>query len=178
MGRSAAVGRTNGSIMRGVPLGVYYPPLRVRTPSLLCSWITHRNPVAGECSTFINLMISHLCRGAEKQGAFQKALDSCENPELHHIMAGYDLHPLTPSMDAVWTTHCAVRIVLESQDYYDALITAVNLGGDADTIGAVSGALAGAVWGLGSIPQDWLLSLIDLPALRLLAQELVTVAYD
>jgi len=35
-------------------------------------------------------------------------------------------------------------------------IFAVNLGGDADTNGAVAGALAGARFGAGGIPQRWL----------------------
>lgn len=37
-----------------------------------------------------------------------------------------------------------------------ALIAAVNLGGDSDTIGAVCGQLAGAKYGLSGIPERWL----------------------
>jgi ADP-ribosyl-[dinitrogen reductase] hydrolase len=36
------------------------------------------------------------------------------------------------------------------------VVFAVNLGGDADTNGAVAGALAGARFGAGGIPQRWL----------------------
>ena len=36
---------------------------------------------------------------------------------------------------------------------------AVNLGGDADTVGAVYGQLAGAHYGLGAIPGRWLRAL-------------------
>jgi ADP-ribosyl-[dinitrogen reductase] hydrolase len=36
-----------------------------------------------------------------------------------------------------------------------AILSAVNLGGDADTVGACTGALAGAYWGLGAIPLRW-----------------------
>jgi len=32
----------------------------------------------------------------------------------------------------------------------------VNEGGDADTTGAIAGMLAGATYGLESLPQDWL----------------------
>ena len=172
------IGRTNGSIMRGLPLGIFFPPPAVREPSLACSRITHRRVVAGECSAFVNTMISFLCRGAQKEDAFHAALIGCESPELHQILEQYDRYPLTPSMDAVWTTHCAVRILLESTNFTDALVMAVNLGGDADTIGAVSGALAGAAWGLDAIPSDWLISLQDYCGLRAIAQDLVRVAYD
>ena len=37
-----------------------------------------------------------------------------------------------------------------------AIVEAVNLGGDADTVGAVCGALAGAYYGKEAIPLRWL----------------------
>ena len=36
-----------------------------------------------------------------------------------------------------------------------ALLSAVNLGGDADTVGACTGALAGAYWGISALPLRW-----------------------
>ncbi|MDD1677299.1 MAG: ADP-ribosylglycohydrolase family protein [Methanomicrobiales archaeon] len=176
--KETETGRTNGSIMRGLPLGIFFPPGEVREPSLACSRITHPHAVAGECSAFVNTMISFLCRGARKEEAYRNALTRCESAELRPILEQYEHYPLTPSMDAVWTTHCAVRILLESADFTDALITAVNLGGDADTIGSVSGALAGAAWGVDAIPSDWLVCLQDHCDLRSLARDLVKVAYD
>ena len=38
----------------------------------------------------------------------------------------------------------------------DVVMAAVNSGGDTDTIGAMAGAVAGAFWGVGSIPKKWL----------------------
>jgi ADP-ribosyl-[dinitrogen reductase] hydrolase len=37
----------------------------------------------------------------------------------------------------------------------EAIVDAVNLGGDADTTAAVAGALSGAHWGEKSIPERW-----------------------
>lgn len=42
-----------------------------------------------------------------------------------------------------------------TDNFKDALIKAVNLAGDADTIGAVVGQIAGAYYGLNSIPDNW-----------------------
>ncbi len=39
--------------------------------------------------------------------------------------------------------------------FEDGLIAAVNLGGDADSIGAVYGQLAGAYYGFSAIPRRW-----------------------
>ncbi|ANB05883.1 hypothetical protein SAM40697_1923 [Streptomyces ambofaciens] len=40
-------------------------------------------------------------------------------------------------------------------DFTDAVLTAVNMGRDADTTAAVAGALAGATRGVGAIPAEW-----------------------
>jgi ADP-ribosyl-[dinitrogen reductase] hydrolase len=50
---------------------------------------------------------------------------------------------------ALWACH-------DTQDYWEAVLQAVNLGDDADTTGAVCGQLAGAYWGESGIPQEWL----------------------
>jgi len=47
-----------------------------------------------------------------------------------------------------------------SEDFETALITAVNLADDADTVGAVTGQIAGAAWGEASIPSRWLNRLV------------------
>ena len=45
--------------------------------------------------------------------------------------------------------------------FEDAIIGAVNDGGDADTIAAVAGSLAGAKFGFEAIPKSWLDQLDD-----------------
>ena len=42
-----------------------------------------------------------------------------------------------------------------SHSFEEAVVYAVNLGGDTDTIGAITGAIAGAYHGVASIPQRW-----------------------
>ena len=44
---------------------------------------------------------------------------------------------------------------LRTESLEEAVVTAVNLGGDTDTIGAVAGALAGAHYGAEAIPARW-----------------------
>ncbi len=47
---------------------------------------------------------------------------------------------------------CALR----TDNFRDALLLAVNLGDDADTVGAVTGQVAGAMYGYDAIPTEWL----------------------
>jgi poly(ADP-ribose) glycohydrolase ARH3 len=45
---------------------------------------------------------------------------------------------------------------LYTDNFRDAVVTAVSLGGDTDTIGAMTGAVAGAYYGYQQIPMEWL----------------------
>lgn len=54
------------------------------------------------------------------------------------------------------TLEAALWCFLTTDNYKDAVLKAVNLGEDTDTSGAVTGALAGLAYGLGSIPREWL----------------------
>lgn len=60
--------------------------------------------------------------------------------------SGYVVHTLEAALWAVGTT----------TTFEQALILAVNLGDDADTVGAVTGQLAGALYGASAIPELWL----------------------
>ena len=44
----------------------------------------------------------------------------------------------------------------EPQSFEDAVAFAVNLGGESDSIGAMTGAIAGAYHGAAAIPERWL----------------------
>ena len=54
------------------------------------------------------------------------------------------------------TLACALWALSESETFEEGLLLAVNLGGDADTVGAVYGQIAGAVYGMRSVPRRWL----------------------
>jgi ADP-ribosyl-[dinitrogen reductase] hydrolase len=50
----------------------------------------------------------------------------------------------------------ALWAVARTATFEDAVLTAANLGGDADTTAAITGQLAGALYGESAIPQQWL----------------------
>ena len=54
------------------------------------------------------------------------------------------------------TLQAAMWAVANTSSFEDAVIQAVNLGDDADTVGAVTGQFAGAVYGESGIPDRWL----------------------
>lgn len=71
----------------------------------------------------------------------------CELPEHKIESSGYVIHTLEAS---IWC-------ILRTSSYKDAVLLAVNLGDDSDTTGAVvGGGLAGLLYGLKAIPEEWL----------------------
>ena len=60
--------------------------------------------------------------------------------------SGYVLHTLEAS---IWC-------LLTTGNYKEAILKAVNLGEDTDTTGAVTGGLAGLLYGHENIPEDWI----------------------
>lgn len=54
------------------------------------------------------------------------------------------------------TLEAVIWVILNTQNYKEAVLKAVNLGDDTDTIGALVGGIAGIVYGNDSIPKEWI----------------------
>ena len=54
------------------------------------------------------------------------------------------------------TLEASLWCFLNNNSYTDTVLTAVNLGGDTDTTGAVAGGLAGIYYGYENIPGNWI----------------------
>jgi len=70
----------------------------------------------------------------------------------------------------IYTLEASIWCILTTSNYKEAVLKAVNLGGDTDTTAAVAGGLAGLIYGLESIPKDWLEVLARKTDLEELAQ--------
>ena len=84
--------------------------------------------------------------------------------------------PLDPPAVATgWvvdTLHAAHWALGQAGDFAGCLLAAVNLGGDADTVGAVTGQLAGRLFGYEGIPEAWRAQLWDHDEILVLADRL------
>ncbi|MGN0469369.1 MAG: ADP-ribosylglycohydrolase family protein [Acutalibacteraceae bacterium] len=54
------------------------------------------------------------------------------------------------------TLEAAIWCLLTTDNYSECVLKAVNLGDDTDTVAAVAGGMAGALYGYASIPKEWL----------------------
>jgi ADP-ribosyl-[dinitrogen reductase] hydrolase len=77
--------------------------------------------------------------------------------------SGYVIHSLEA---AIW---CVAR----TADFRSAVLLAANLGDDADTVAAITGQLAGALYGASAIPQPWLEKLAWRERLTSVAEDLL-----
>lgn len=79
---------------------------------------------------------------------------------------------VVPSGYIVDSLVCATWALLRHDNFRDGALAAVNLGGDADTIGAIYGQLAGAYYGYDSIPFEWRDVLYQEEKIRRLAEKI------
>jgi ADP-ribosyl-[dinitrogen reductase] hydrolase len=141
--------------MRGFPIGIYYPADMAYGISMESSRLTHYDPVAAHCSAWLTMMAADLCRGVTRGRAFAHARSRCRDAEVLAVLGSYERYRPVPSLDAVQCAHAALSCFMNARTFENAVLSAVNLGGDADTVGACCGALAGSYWGIGAAPERW-----------------------
>ena len=151
----------NGSVMRCWPVALarWDDPAALIAESELQSRVTHPHPECCAGSVCVNLCIRALLEGLPPAEAVQRALLERElSVELRAAIMeapSKSPHELPNSGWVRHTVESAVWGLVTTTNFEDAVVAVVNLGNDADTAGAVVGALAGAAYGLDAIPQRW-----------------------
>ena len=150
---------TNGSVMRGAPLSLMYVHQEnaLINVSMEVSAITHAHPEAKLSCVFINLMIAKMLLGFDRKAAYDYAAKKVReiNRDFIKQYIGSSYKPEPSKGLAVNTLLLATSSFMKAQSFEETVTKAVNMGGDADTTGAVAGALAGAYFGSTGIPQRW-----------------------
>ena len=162
----------NGSLTRLAPI-----PMRWRTDlkqtayyAALSSKTTHAAQEAVDACRYYAVLIASALEGVDKSELL------APNPALLGI---FDEDPICPAIAAiaageyrdreppvirgsgyvVHTVEAALWALITTDDFRSGLLKVVNLGEDADTTGAVYGQLAGAIYGRGAIPAEWVKNL-------------------
>ena len=81
-------------------------------------------------------------------------------PEMKHydrlrIISELEEDEIKSGGYVVSTLEAAIWCLMKTGNYRDAVLKAVNLGGDTDTVAAVTGGLAGLYYGADAIPTEW-----------------------
>lgn len=151
---------SNGSLMRCAPIALRYRnhPDLLREVSLATSRITHAEERAAWSTVALNQAIAFYLNGGECEGMVGAAVAGIENAGVVAAIRaapGLSAGELNGSGFVLNGLQIAVNVVANNQTLEAAIVNAVMIGDDTDTNAAISGALAGARWGYGAIPERW-----------------------
>lgn len=163
----------NGSLMRILPISLYCICnnfLEQQEVEIInnASSLTHGHEISKlACKIYTDYL-----REIIKSGDKIKAYNNLKN---NHYIKYYDVNTiekfdriLTGELincngDEIKSTgyvldslEASIWCILNSSNYKESVITAVNLGDDTDTIGAITGSIAGILYGKEQIPNKWL----------------------
>lgn len=150
----------NGSAMRVSPIGWWFDSLRaVAEEAKKTAECTHNHPMGIEGAEAVALAIKecHMLRLSKRGKRLTPEVILSEG--LYHAVGKYVSDPHLFDIDIekyrnVFDETCqgtvpvALWIVMHSTGFEDALRRAVSLGADADTLGAIVGSIAEALWGI------------------------------
>ena len=174
----------NGTVMRCAPLALRYAfdERRLIDSTRDEALLTHFDPEAASGSLAVNLLVARFLHGDGIEAALANVVArlryvpqtaSSVAAVLENTAAAADSRSLPNSGYVLDTLRIAVWALRGNADFEETVVAAVNCGGDADTQGAVAGALAGALYGLSAIPTRWLALLEGRADLELLADQLM-----
>ncbi len=178
--RGGALG--NGSVMRCAPVALFLhdqPNALVRA-SLDTSRITHANPLCQWAAAALNLTLAYLLHG-EYQQVVERVAEQIPEPEVQESLVRIgtmDEAAVRPDGHVLDTLQGAVWAFGNTATLEDAVVRSAALGGDADTRAAVTGALAGAHYGVEQIPARWLERLEGREEIEALADRLIARPRD
>lgn len=143
----------NGSAMRVSAVGWLYDSLeKTRTVAKATANVTHNHPegIKGAEATASAIFMA---RNGSSKEEIKKYIENefhyDLNRTLNEIRPGYHMDETCQK-----TVPEAIIAFLEAKDFEDAIRNAVSLGGDTDTLGAITGSIAEAYYGI----PEWLIT--------------------
>ncbi|GAA1622638.1 ADP-ribosylglycohydrolase family protein [Nonomuraea maheshkhaliensis] len=153
----------NGALMRATPSAVYFARdgrQATMDAARHIAALTHGDPAAREGTAIFHDLIRIALNGADPVDELSQTLAAVQpdHRQRYATVLATDWHPdhATEFNGAVWPClGSAVWALRTTRSYKDAIRAAIDLGGDTDTVAAVTGGLAGAVYGPTAIPTHW-----------------------
>ncbi|GGV34776.1 ribosylglycohydrolase [Streptomyces longisporoflavus] len=152
-----------GSLMRATTAALYFArDGRAATMDAArgIAALTHGDRAAWEGTALFHELLRLALEGADPLAGIPRALALVhpDHRERYATVLAPGWHPddATEFNGAVWPClGSAVWALRTTASYEEAVRAAVDLGGDTDTVAAVTGALAGARHGIAAIPAGW-----------------------
>lgn len=177
----------NGAVMRCAPIALLYwrDQQRLVEDSIVTSQITHYDPRCTWSCVAVNTAIAALVRGESDPLAQARAAVEGHDSELEQALEAVETEALADMKLDGWdmgytilTTKAAFAALMQFKDFEEGLVTVVSKGGDADTNGAVAGALLGARCGSNVLPRRLVDGLVGRERVTRAADGLFSLASD
>lgn len=183
----------NGSLMRILPAALYFchlPDTEMIERVCEISKITHGHPRSQLGCSLYALFVKDLFLGKSPEEAYINLQDKGKEVFRGTVLQSELIHyrrliegtlpqlnedEIESSGYVVHSLEAAIWCFLTTRSYKEALLKAVNLGLDTDTVGAITGGLAGVHYGLKGIPEEWLTPIIKYPDILELGRKFVRV---
>ncbi|MCI3276339.1 ADP-ribosylglycohydrolase family protein [Streptomyces cylindrosporus] len=162
----------NGALMRAATSAVFFARSgreATMDAARRIAALTHGDRAAWEGTAVFHELVRVALDGGDPLTAVPDTLAvvHAEHRERYARVLASDWHPdlATEFNGAVWPCLASAVWALRTTSSYEAAVrAAVDLGGDTDTVAAVTGGLAGAVYGVGAVPERWTTALhVPLP---------------
>ena len=163
----------NGSLMRILPVVYYLNSYNFTEKEKVkiinnSSSITHAHEISCLGCNIFSDYINQLLNGADKMTALDfvrmqkyNKYYSADSINFYKRIfdkdfINLDKRDIRSSGFVVDSLEASLWCTLNSNSYEQAVVTAINLGEDTDTIGAITGAINGIIYGFEQIPERWL----------------------
>lgn len=165
----------NGSLMRILPLVLHIKELDIETRfdwTKKISSITHAHLRSVMACFYYLEFAKKIIEGKDKFQVYnelqseltqyfeQRKINPIEIHKFHRLLdeniSEVNEDNIKSSGYVIDTLEAAIWCVLITNNYKDAVLKAVNLGHDTDTTGAVTGGLAALIYGMDTIPTEWI----------------------
>ncbi|WP_241127662.1 ADP-ribosylglycohydrolase family protein [Novosphingobium terrae] len=169
----------NGSLMRLAPVaiwGVKHGEKAMRDAARLQSATTHGATACLDACEGYALILRAAILGADFETALKAAEGVGSDPIAAILAGGWRGKARAGIQSSGYVAHsleAALWCVDQTETYRDAVLLAANLGDDADTTAAITGQLAGALYGMQGIPAEWLARLAWRERIAEMAQALL-----
>ena len=143
----------NGAAMRVAPVALYTLGDEELLSRLAVeqAHITHHHPLSDAACVAVGRLVQRGLLGKPLPGLRAAAEElAARHPEFR--FDGYDGESSAYVPDTLRTV---LDAFFSTESFEECLVKTVNRGGDADTAGAIAGAIAGARYGLSAIPRRW-----------------------
>jgi ADP-ribosyl-[dinitrogen reductase] hydrolase len=153
----------NGSLMRLAPVAIRYWDNETsrRDAAARQSRTTHGAPEAVDaCVAFADMLADAIAGKPSSEVLRDRLGDPPYAGQIAAIMAGrwrgQPRSTIRSSGYVADSLEAAIWCVARTGAFAEAVLHAANLGDDADTVAAIAGQLAGALYGYRAIPNSWL----------------------